>query len=149
MYGLLVCTSLIYALSTGSLIAQSGADSKANANILTTVRIVVPVTAGETTLPAGTYELRLTGERPAPPVGQAQNAQEWVEFIKGGTVIAREAAEILYDDDLPSEGASSQKARPGTRVEILKGGEFLRISVKREHDRYLIYLPVKREESGG
>ena len=149
MYGFLVCTSLVYALSAGSLIAESGADSKADASILTTVRISAPVTAAGTSLPAGTYELRLTGEHPAPPIGQALNAQEWVEFVKDGRVIAREAAEILYDDDLPSEGASSQKARPGTRVEMLKGGEFLRISVKREHDLYLIYLPVKHEQSGG
>jgi hypothetical protein len=29
-------------------------------------------------------------------------------------------------------------------VEMLKGGEFLRISIKREKERYLIYLPVMR-----
>ena len=50
--------------------------------------------------------------------------------------------QVLRDDDLPSEGASSVPARNGTRVELLKGGEFLRISVRRGGERYLIYLPV-------
>lgn len=148
MYAFVVCASLVYAFSAGTLIGDSGPGSKADASILTTVRITAPVTAAGTPLPAGTYQLRLTGERPVPPIGQPQNAQEWIEFVKDGHVIAREAAEILYDDDLPAEGATAQKARPGTRVEMLKGGEFLRISVKRDHDLYLIYLPVKQDGSG-
>lgn len=143
MRKVLLCASLACALSAGALIAESGADSKADASVLATVRISTPVTAGGVALPAGTYTLRLTGERPVPPVGQPQNAQEWVEFVKDGKVVAREAAEILYDDDLPEIGASSQRAQRGTRVEMLKGGEFLRISVKRERDRYLIHLAVK------
>ena len=32
--------------------------------------------------------------------------------------------------------------RDGTRVEMLKGGEFLRISLKRGSERFLIHLPV-------
>jgi hypothetical protein len=44
--------------------------------------------------------------------------------------------------DLPAVGASSLPVRAGTRVDLLKGGEFLRISVKRDRERYLIYLPV-------
>lgn len=51
---------------------------------------------------------------------------------------------FLHDDDLPAIGASSLRARNGTRIEMLKDGEFLRISVKRDRERYLIYLPVKR-----
>jgi hypothetical protein len=65
-----------------------------------------------------------------------------VEFVADGKVIAREIAEVLQDDDLPAVGASSLPVRAGTRVDLLKGGEFLRISVKRDRERYLIYLPV-------
>lgn len=141
------CASLVCALSAGRPIAAFGGVANADANVLDTVRIGVAVAAGGTLLPPGTYELRLTGEHPDPPIGQPRNAQEWIEFIKDGKVVAREAAEILYDDDLTPVGASSQKARPGTRVEMLKGGEFLRISVKRERDRYLIYLPVRADST--
>ena len=130
-------------MSLASLIAQSGAPST-DARVLTTVRIGTAVTAGGTSLPAGAYEIRLTGERPAPLAGQPQNSQEWVEFVADGKVVAREAAEILYDDDLEAAGEASQRVKSGTRVEMLKDGEFLRISVKRERERFLIYLPVKK-----
>jgi hypothetical protein len=140
----LLVTLLGFAMSVASLTAQSGVPSATDARVLSTVQIGTPVTAGGVSLPAGTYELRLTGQRPAPLVGQPQNAQEWIEFVVDGKVVAREAAEILYDDDLESAGDASQRVKSGTRVEMLKGGEFLRISVKRERERYLLYLPVKK-----
>ena len=130
------------ALTAGSLHAQSNRPASADASVLTTVRITTPVKAGGTPLPAGMYELRLTGEHPAPAANEQRHDQEWVEFISNGKVVGRELAEIQYDDDLPAVGASSERARSGTRVEMLKDGEFLRISVKRDDNRYLIYLPV-------
>ena len=114
----------------------------ADPNVSTTVRIPKIVKVVETRLPPGTYDLRLTGEHPASPGREERPAQEWVEFVSNGKVVARELAEIWYEHDLPTVGASSQKARTGSRVEMLKDGEFLRISIKRENARYLIYLPV-------
>ena len=131
------------ALSASSLTAQVHRSSD-GAGVLTTVRISAPVLAGGAPLPAGTYEIRLTGEHPGPLAGEQRNSQESVEFVADGKVVAQEVAEIVYDDDLPTEGAPSQRVRSGTRVEMLKGGEFLRISVKRERERYLIYLPVQK-----
>jgi hypothetical protein len=141
-------TTLGCAMSMASLTAQSGVPSTTDSRVLTTVRIATAVTAGGVSLPIGTYELRLTGERPVPLAGQPANAQEWVEFVADGKVVAREAAEILYDDDLEAAGEASQRVKSGTRVEMLKDGEFLRISVKRERQRYLIYLPVKNQPRG-
>ena len=135
---------LVCALSVGSLNAQSSRTSTGDDNVLTTVRIPTAVKAGGTLLPAASYQLRLTGEHPAPG-GEQREVQEWVEVISNGKVVARELAEILYDDDRPAVGASAQKARTGTRVEMLKDREFLRVSIKRDNERYLIYLPV----SGG
>ncbi len=132
---------LLCILSLSSVHAQSNRTSSATDNVLTTVRIPAAVKAGGTPLPPATYELRLTGEHP-PSQGERRESQEWVAFISNGKVVARELAEIMYDDDLPAIGASSQKAQTGTRVEMLKGGDFLRVSVKRNNDRYLIYLPV-------
>lgn len=129
-------------LSSGSATAE--VDPAATSAVLTTVRINAPVLAGGAPLPAGTYEIRLTGQRPSPPAGQPQDSEEWVEFVADGKVVARETAEIIDDDDLPAEGASSQTVQQGTRVEMLKGGEFLRISVKRDRQRYLIYLPTRK-----
>jgi hypothetical protein len=134
-------TLLVSALSAISLVTQADKPATADANRLTTVRITMAVMAGGTSLPAGTYELRLTGQSSVPVGDEQRTVREWVEFVANGKVVAREVAEILYDDDLPSVGASSQRVPSGTRVEMLKGGEFLRISVKRENVRYLIYLP--------
>jgi hypothetical protein len=136
--------SLVIPLSLFVVTAQMTGQARTDANILATVRIPTAVLAnGEPLLP-GTYELRLTEQRPTPSPGQSLEARQWVEFVAKGKVVAREVAEVLRDNDLPAVGASSVPARSGTRVEMLKGEEFLRVSVKREHERYLIYLPPMR-----
>jgi hypothetical protein len=114
----------------------------AAAGALATVEIPRPVLADGKPLSPGRYELRVAAERPTPLVGQSPDAQRWVEFVANGAVVGREIAEILRDDDRPSTGASSEPARQGTRVEMLKEGQFLRISVTRAKQRYLVYLPV-------
>jgi hypothetical protein len=136
--------SVVVPLALGVLAVQSTGWASTDVNVLATVRITTAVMANGTPLAAGTYDIRLTEERPALLSGQPQDSQRWVEFVAGGKVVAREIAEVLRDEDLPEVGASSVAARAGTRVEMLKGGEFLRISVKPGHERYLIYLPVKR-----
>jgi hypothetical protein len=90
----------------------------------------------------GTYEIRLTQQGPASPSDQSPDARPRVEFVANGKVVAREIPILLRDDDLPASGASSRRVPSGTRVELLKGGDWLRVSVKREKERYLIYLPV-------
>jgi hypothetical protein len=131
----------------GALTASVGAYGQKPASIgtsdvLSTVQITHSVLANGKSLPSGLYELRLTGERPVPLPGQSPDAERWVEFVSNGAVVAREVATVLRDDDLPSVGASSVPSRSGTRVEMLQGGEFLRVSVNREGERFLIYLPV-------
>jgi hypothetical protein len=125
-----------------SLVIASPALGVSEQAVLATVRITDQVLADGKPLPAGTYELRLTTEHPAPPAGQPANAEQVVEFVTGGKVIAREVAEVLRDNDLTPEGASSRPVRPGVRVERLKGDEFLRISVKRGSERFLVHLPL-------
>ncbi|HEU4691723.1 MAG TPA: hypothetical protein VFS23_25340 [Vicinamibacterales bacterium] len=133
-----VVTSLL------AITSEISGQASTDANVLATVRITTAVLADGAPLPPGTYDVRLTQQRPTPFPGQSWEARQWVEFVANGKVVAREAAEVLRDDDLPAVGASSAPARSGTRVEMLKGGEFLRVSVKRDHERYLIHLPVMR-----
>jgi hypothetical protein len=135
--------SLAVTLSVTTITGQSTQAAAADVNVLATVRIPTAVIAAGAPLRPGMYEIRLTQERPTPLPGQSPEAQRWVEFVADRKVIAREIAEVLRDDDLPAVGASSLPVRAGTRVELLKGGEFLRISVKRDRERYLIYLPVR------
>ena len=132
-------------LSVHAVQAQTPASTVGN-EVAASVQIPVTVLANGKPLPPGTYNVRLTGERPAPLPGQPAGAQQWVELLADGKVVARESAEVLKGEDLPAEGASSQHVQNGTRVEMLKGGEFLRISVKRDDARYLLYLPIARAE---
>ena len=130
------------ALGLGTVVARAGQAPAATTGVLATVRITHAVLANGKPLPMGVYDLRLTNERPTPLPGQSRDAQRWVEFVVGGIAVAREVAEVLPDTDLPPAGAASEQAKTGTRVDLLKGGEFLRISVKRNGERYLVYLPV-------
>jgi hypothetical protein len=109
---------------------------------LGTVRITAAVRAGGKPLPTGSYELRLSSERPAPNRGQGADSQRYVDFVANGVVVGRDVAEVLRDADLPPTGASTQPVADGVRVELLRGGEFLRISVRRTGVRYLIHLPI-------
>lgn len=111
-------------------------------DVLATVRIPLGGLADGKPLSAGTYLLRLTAERPTPGVGQSAGAQRVVEFVLNDTVVAREIAEVLHDSDLTPVGDSARRVRDGVRVEWLRGGEFLRVSVKRGTERYLIHLPA-------
>ena len=79
--------------------------------------------------------------RSAQAVGQSWEGRQWVEFVPKGKVVGREIAEVPRDNELPAIGTSSVRVPNGTCVEMLKGGEFLRVSVKRDGVRYLVYLP--------
>ena len=139
-YLLSLATLVVTLLATASAQAPAG-------NVLATVEIPRAVLAGGQPLAPGTYELRLTGERPEPLVGQAPDAREWVDLVADGAVVARELAEILRDGSLPAEGASSRPVPTGVRVDVLRGGEFLRVSVKRDDGtRYLLHFPIPGAE---
>jgi hypothetical protein len=136
--------AVVFPLSLFVITAQLTGQAPTDPNLLAKVRITTNVMANGAPLSPGTYDVRLTEQRPTPAPGQSWEARQWVEFVTNGKVVAREIAEVLNDADLPAIGASSVPVRSGTRVEMLKGGEFLRVSVKRDHERYLIYLPVTR-----
>jgi hypothetical protein len=108
---------------------------------LGTVNITQPVMAGGKMLQPGTYELRDTGEHVTPLPGQSEDAQTWVEFVADGTVVARDVAEVMPGAPRPVGTSGGTTARP--RVELLKGGDFLRVSTFHRGERYLIHLAVQ------
>jgi hypothetical protein len=109
---------------------------------LGTVRITQAVTAGSTTLQPGTYEIRLTGEHMKPLPGQSEDAVQQVEFIANGNVAATYAAEVMTGDAVPVGTSGGGTTRP--RVEMLTGGDFMRVSATRGAERYLIHLAVAK-----
>ena len=113
------------------------------ASSLGTVRLGQPAMAGSTTLQPGTYEIRLTGEHVKPLAGQSEESGQYVEFVMNGTVAAKAAAEVIA----ASTGAVGTSGATGgavsrARVEMLRGNEFLRISMNKGGERFLIHLGV-------
>jgi hypothetical protein len=112
----------------------------AGGQVLGTVRLTQPVIADGKPLPPGTYELRLTGQ-PLPPLpGQTPGGEQYVEFVANGMVVGRDVA-VVVTVAAGSVGTSGSATQP--RVEMLRGGEFLRISTTRGGNRYLIHLPLR------
>jgi len=126
----------VFVIGTGSLQAQT-----ATPTTLGTVRLPHAVTADGKTLPAGTYQVRLTATGLSPVVGQTPEQSRWVEFIKGGTVAGREVATVVPADDMRAMAKMPRKGG-AVRVEVLKGGDYLRLWLIHGGSNYLIHLPT-------
>jgi hypothetical protein len=106
------------------------------------VHVPEAVLANGQPLASGDYEMRVTSEHPAPVVGQSATGECWVEFVKGGAVVAREVASVIPDSAM-ADVAKGPGPRPNTvRVDALKGGEYLRIWFNVNATNYLVHLPV-------
>jgi hypothetical protein len=113
---------------------------------LGTVTIPRPVMADGKPLPRGRYTLRLTAQSAQPTVpGQLPDLNRWVEFVQGSTVRGREVVSIVPADEVkdtqPGPDMPGHVGRNATRVEMLKGGEYLRVWVNRGGNNYLMHLP--------
>lgn len=114
--------------------------------VLGTVTIPRAVTADGKPLAAGRYTLRLTAQSATPTVpGQLPDLNRWVEFVQGGTVRGREVASIVPPGEvgqtMPGPDMPGRVGRTGSRVEMLKGGDYLRVWIARNGINYLLHLP--------
>jgi hypothetical protein len=110
---------------------------------LGSVNLPRAVMANGQTLAAGSYQLRLTAEAAQPTVPGIQ-MERWVEFLRGGKVVGREVVSIVPQAEVKDlqPGPDSPRAGAGsTRVEMLKGDEYLRVWVNRGGVNYLLHLP--------
>ena len=125
--------------------AGTSAQVPAGATVLGTITIPRAVLADGKPLPAGRYTVRLTGEAATAVPGQQTDLNRWVEFVQGGQVRGREIASIVPADEvkdtMPGPDMPGRVGRTGSRVEMLKGGEFLRVWIARSGHNYLLHLP--------
>lgn len=125
--------------------AGTSAGVPAGVTVLGTVSIPRAVMADGKPLAAGRYTIRLTGEAAMPVVGQQTDLNRWVEFVQGGQVRGREIVSIVPADEvkdtMPGPDMPGRIGRTGSRVEMLKGGEFLRVWIARGGHNYLLHLP--------
>jgi len=131
---------LLGLLNTSLLVAQGAAP--AGTTVLGTVKITQQVLANGKPLPPGTYEVRLTDEKLAASPGQSPDSERGVEFVANGMVVGRDMAVVMSGADVAGTVAA-QPSRQGIRVDLLKGGDFVRVSAYRAGTRYLIHLPVQ------
>jgi hypothetical protein len=111
---------------------------------LGTVNIPRAVTADGKPLPAGQYQVRLTPQEAQPTVPGIK-MERWVEFLRGGKMVGREVVSIVPAGEMKDlmPGPDTDKApNNSSRVELLKGNEYLRVWINRRGVNYLIHLPA-------
>jgi hypothetical protein len=122
-----------------SLSAQAG--PPAAGTTLGTVTLAQRVQADGGALAAGDYQVRLTGDSPSPVVGLSPDGSRYVEFLRGGKVVGRALATIISNADLPQVADGPRPATGGSRVDLLKGNDYIRVWINRGGSNYLIHLP--------
>jgi hypothetical protein len=124
------------AVSAGTAYAQS------ENTALGTVNVTKKVMADGKPLAPGSYQVRLTNDAPKPGPGQAPDAEKYVEFVRGGKVVAREVATVIPDSEISKVAKGKKPGRNSASTELLKGGDYYRIWINRGGNNYLINLPT-------
>jgi hypothetical protein len=111
--------------------------------VIGTVRIPRGVKADGKEFPAGTYKVRVTSQEAAGKAPGATAAYERVvEFLQGNEVKAREVATIVPNAEIGKVAKAKPPAPGTTRVERLRGDEFVRVWINHGGNHYLIHLPT-------
>jgi hypothetical protein len=150
MKRVMFATMLAAVFAAGSVAAEQSAAQKSTGTtsaqgtvLLGTVHIGRNVTADGKPLKAGNYQVRLTPDEAKPEVaGTDAKLERWVEFTRSGKVMGREVVSIVPGDEI-AKVAKGRPPRPGTsRVELLKGNDYLRVWINKGGTHYLIHLPT-------
>jgi hypothetical protein len=107
------------------------------------VRLPRAVSADGKPLPAGTYQVRLTAQQAAPDaVGTTEALERWVEFLQGTTVKGREVVSIVPRSEIKMVVKDAPPASGGSKVQVLRGNEYLRLWINRGGNHYLVHFPI-------
>lgn len=110
---------------------------------LGTVRLPKALRADGKPIAAGTYQVRLTADEAKPDAkGSSEVLERWVEFVKGGQVVGREVVSIVPANEAKLVQKDSPPPSGGSKVETLKGGDYVRVWINRAGNYYLVHLAV-------
>jgi hypothetical protein len=138
-----VIAVVVAALGTSGASASAQTRTTANTGTsLGSVTISHRVMADGKPLATGTYQVRLTNDQPKPAVGQSPESERYVEFVRGGKVIAREVATVVPNSEISSIVKGPKPPNGGVRIDRLKGDEYVRVWINRGGNNYLIHLPA-------
>ena len=107
--------------------------------VLGSVTLTRKVLADGQPLAAGTYQVRLSSDQVKPVVGESPQGERYVEFVRAGKVEGREVATVIPTDDM----STMKYGRPpvnSSKVEMLKGGDYLRVWINSGGNNYLIHF---------
>lgn len=133
---------LVGAVAVVLLAQTTMLQAQAAATTLGTVRLPRAVMADGKALPAGSYSLRVTPDAVTPVKGQGPDSEKWVEFLQGGQVKGRELASVVAGAEAKEVVEGRPPAANTAKVQLLKGGEYLRVWASRGGSHYLIHLVV-------
>ncbi len=106
------------------------------------VRLSRSVKADGKPLPAGTYRVRVTAQAATPEAkGETPSLERWVEFLQGAQVKGREVVSIIPQSEIDRVQKGSAPRANGSRVEMLVGGDYIRVWINKGGNHYLIHLP--------
>jgi hypothetical protein len=109
---------------------------------LGTVRLPAGLKADGKAIAAGTYTVRLTADEAKPDAkGSSEKLERWVEFVKGGQVAGREVVSIVPAAEAKLVQKDAPPASGGSKIETLKGGDYVRVWINRAGTYYLVHLP--------
>jgi len=111
---------------------------------LGTVSLPRDVKASGQPLAAGTYTLRLLPQDLKGAVGQTASESRYVEFVKGGKVVGKEVATVLTGPEAKAVTKGSGPAAGSSKVQLLKGNEYIRVWVRQGDTHYLVHLAVPK-----
>jgi len=108
---------------------------------LGTVRLPKGVKADGKALAAGTYQVRLTAEEAKPDAkGSSEVLERWVEFVQKGEVKGREVVSIVPANEAKLVQKDTPPPSGGSKVETLKGGDYMRLWFNKGGNYYLVHL---------
>ena len=110
---------------------------------LGSVRLPRGVTADGKPLPAGTYSVKLTAQQAAPEaVGTTEALERWVELSQGKAVKGREVVSIVPQNEIKMVVKDTPPASGGSKVQVLRGNDYLRVWINRAGNHYLVHFPI-------
>ena len=142
----LACTLAAFLGAAVDLSAQAkpaaAAQSGSTVN-LGTVNIPRAVKADGQALAAGSYQVRVTETLASPQAaGQTPQYERWAEFLRGGKVVGREVVTIIPASDIKQVAEMTPPPAGGSRSDVLKGNDYLRLWINRGGNHYLIHFNI-------
>ena len=111
---------------------------------LGSVRVPRQAVANGESLAAGTYSVRLVSGPVPGAVGQTPEESKWVEFVQGSAVKGKEVATVMTADEVKKIAEDAMPAPGRSKVQILRGNDYVRVWINRANTHYLVHLALSK-----